>query len=117
MPRSRGLMTACAVVFFSSAAALCADVLYVDAAATGASDGSSWTDAYTDLQAALAAAVATDEIWVAAGTYRPTVAPDRTISIALKNGVGVSGGFDGTETQRDQRIRCPTPRYSRGTWG
>ncbi len=39
MPRSRGLMTACAVVFFSSAAALCADVLYVDAAATGASDG------------------------------------------------------------------------------
>ena len=103
MPTSRGLMTACAIVLFSSAAALCADVLYVNAAATGANDGSSWTDAYTDLQAAIAAAVATDEIWVAAATYEPTATANRALSFALKNGVGIYGGFAGTETQRDQR--------------
>ena len=52
---------------------------------------------------ALAAADASDEIWVAAATYKPTATADRTISFALKNGVGVYGGFDGTETMRSQR--------------
>ena len=48
-------------------------------------------------------AVASDEIWVAAATYKPTATADRTISFALKNGVGVYGGFNGTETMRSQR--------------
>ncbi|MEX1244384.1 MAG: right-handed parallel beta-helix repeat-containing protein [Thermoanaerobaculia bacterium] len=103
MSTPRRLMAACALVLFSSAAALCADVLYVNAAATGANDGSSWTDAYTDLQAALGAALASDEIWVAAATYKSTATTDRAISFALKNDVGVYGGFDGTETLRGQR--------------
>jgi hypothetical protein len=80
-----------------------ATTIYVRAAASGANDGTSWTDAFTDLQAALAAAVASDEIWVAAGTYRPTATTDRIASFALKNGVGIYGGFAGTETMRSQR--------------
>ncbi len=59
--------------------------------------------AYTDLQPALAAASSGDEIWVAAATYVPTSTTDRTISFAMKNGVGIYGGFVGTETQRSQR--------------
>jgi predicted outer membrane repeat protein len=76
---------------------------YVKWDATGANDGTSWTDAYTDLQSALTAASSGDEIWVAAGIYKPTTDTDRTISFVLKNGVGIYGGFAGTETLRTQR--------------
>ena len=50
--------------------------IYVDASATGAKDGSSWEDAYTDLQAALDVAAENAEIRVASGTYKPTAVPD-----------------------------------------
>ena len=71
--------------------------------ATGTNDGSSWENAHTDLQAALAAAVSGEEIWVAAGTYKPTTGTDRTISFRLKNGVAIYGGFAGTETLLGER--------------
>jgi hypothetical protein len=78
-------------------------VRYVNGAAIGSNDGSSWVNAYTDLQAALAAAVSGDEIWVAAGTYKPTATTNRSVSFALKNGVGVYGGFLGNEASRGDR--------------
>jgi hypothetical protein len=72
----------------------------------GASDpgcGGSWSNP-CDLQYALTdLAAAGDEIWVAAGTYKPTPDVDRTVSFTLKNGVAVYGGFIGTETLRNQR--------------
>jgi hypothetical protein len=77
--------------------------LYVNINATGANNGSSWTDAYTSLQSALSAAVSGNEIWVAAGTYKPTTDADRTISFVMKAGVAIYSGFTGTETSQDQR--------------
>lgn len=77
--------------------------IYVDTAATGANDGSSWTDAFTDLQDALAVATSGDDIWVAAGTYKPTQTNDRLATFQLKNGVGLYGGFAGTESLYDER--------------
>ncbi|HOO88980.1 MAG TPA: hypothetical protein PK442_14835, partial [Synergistales bacterium] len=62
-------------------------VLFVDAGAAGANDGTSWTDAYTDLQTALTTAADDDEIWVAAGIYRPTGDADRTQSFILRNSI------------------------------
>jgi len=89
---------------------LSAQILFVDQDATGANDGSSWTDAFNYLKDALAAATACDEIWVAEGTYKPdqdTVNPNGTLdpdaTFALKNNVQLYGGFIGTETTRDQR--------------
>ena len=81
--------------------------VYVDIAATGANDGTSWADAYTDLQVALAS-TASGEIWVAAGVYHPTTCSpcldaDRSIAFDLKDNVAVYGGFDGTESNISQR--------------
>ena len=77
--------------------------IYVKQNASGANNGTSWTDAYADLQTALGSACPGSQIWVAAGTYKPTTGTDRTISFVMKNGVALYGGFAGTETQLSQR--------------
>ena len=73
--------------------------IYVDMDATGANNGNSWEDAYTDLEPGLAAAEDGDQVWVAAGTYLPTAqhcssGNTRYLSFQLKDAVGVYGGFD-----------------------
>ena len=80
-----------------------AQTIYVHDSATGANNGSSWTNAYTDLQSALGAASAGDEIWVASGIYKPTATTSRSATFQLSNGVAVYGGFDGTETMLGER--------------
>ena len=84
-----------------------ADVRYVDANIfTGSNDGTSWANAYfgpAGLQSALAASSSGDQIWCAEGTYSPTNGTSRTVSIVLKNGVEVYGGFNGTESSLAQR--------------
>jgi len=85
-------------------------VLYVDALAIGANNGSSWFSAFTELQSALAIAIPGDEIWVAAGDYTPDYDPEPgehtgnpEATFQLRSGVAIYGGFDGTETSRDER--------------
>ena len=70
-------------------------IRYVNAAAGGANNGTSWNDAYKELRDALAAALSGDEIWVAAGRYTPH-ASDRMVSFALKSSVALYGGFPAT---------------------
>jgi hypothetical protein len=73
---------------------------------TGANNGTSWTDAYRGadgLATALAAATSGDQIWVAAGTYLPTLGGARTASLQLKSGVECYGGFAGFESSLGQR--------------
>ena len=93
------MAAACGLTAFAPAAE--AAVIYVDASAGGSDTGTSWHSAHTDLQDALARAAGGDEIWVAAGTYSP--GSDRSDTFTMKNGVGVYGGFDGTETRRSHR--------------
>ncbi|GAB5522092.1 MAG: hypothetical protein RhofKO_43430 [Rhodothermales bacterium] len=79
--------------------------IFVDADAGGANDGTSWTNAYIDLQDALYCAIDGDEVWIAEGTYYP-VAPgdpddideyERIESFVIPSGVALYGGFAGTE--------------------
>ena len=79
-------------------------VRYVDRSATGSNDGTSWANAYTNLQTALANSVSGTDLWIAEGRYTPH-ATDRTKSFVLKNGVSLYGGFptgggDGTIAAR-----------------
>jgi hypothetical protein len=79
-------------------------IWYVKADAEGDNDGSSWEDAFTDLQAALAVVQPGQEIWVAAGLYKPTgEETDREATFQLLDDVAIYGGFAGDETEREQR--------------
>jgi hypothetical protein len=66
-------------------------IIYVNDDAGGANNGTSWQDAYTDLQSALLTSLAGDQIWVAAGTYKPGTFPSHFFR--MKNGVETYGGF------------------------
>ena len=81
-------------------------IAYVDSAATGLNNGTSWTDAFTDLQSALLLIYKytdIEEIWVADGTYTPTDGSDRTMSFVLQDTVNIFGGFEGIEVNRSER--------------
>ena len=66
-------------------------------------DCDDWDNA-CDLQYALVTkAISGDELWVKTGTYKPTTSIERAVSFVLKSGVGLYGGFAGTETSREQR--------------
>ena len=77
--------------------------IFVNANASGDNDGTSWLDAFTDLQSALALAGNGDQIWIADGTYMPTDTADRSISFVIPSGVELYGGFAGDETTVSQR--------------
>jgi parallel beta-helix repeat protein len=88
----------------SDTAALISRIVYVHPGATsGANDGSTWVNAFLDLQNALAAATAGQEIWVAADTYYPTQGTDRSVTFQLKDGVALYAGFAGDENELAER--------------
>ena len=81
--------------------------VFVDQNAGGANDGSSWTNAYRDLQTALTL-TSSGQIWVADGIYKPiTCNPctdqQRQMAFQVPPDVQLYGGFDGTESSIDQR--------------
>jgi len=92
------------LVFGAASIAGAQTILYVDLDAAGADNGTSWGDAFTDLQDALAASAGGGyEIWVAEGAYTPSVPPGRDATFQLLDGVGLYGGFAGTEDDRANR--------------
>lgn len=85
-----------------------AAIYYVKPNATGNGSGSDWNNASADLQAMINIANIGDQVWVVAGTYKPTVqltggATARDASFVLKSGVAVYGGFIGGETSLSER--------------
>jgi hypothetical protein len=99
----RSLILAGLCVCGLQAMPLWAGTLYVDAAATGSNDGSSWQNACKYLQDALAAAKAAAkpvEVRVAKGIYKPDQGAgitlgDQSATFRLLNGVTLKGGYAG----------------------
>ena len=99
--RSALLLGLCALICHG--AAFAGSIIRVKPTGSDSNSGASWPLAKQTIQAALAAAVSGDDIWVAAGTY--------TGSVALKTGVGLYGGFAGSEesaSERDWRANVTT---------
>lgn len=77
------------------------NILYVDPDAHGQNNGSSWADAFTEIQSALGAAASsagTDQLWIRKGKY---AVQDK--GLRLPPGVQLFGGFSGGEKYFDQR--------------
>ncbi|QSH40909.1 MBL fold metallo-hydrolase [Lentisphaerota bacterium ZTH] len=90
-------------VFLSLTAVAAQPIIYVNSAAAGGGNGSSWADAFRDLQSAVKSSRSGQQIWVAKGKYFPTETTDRDISFRLQPGVKLYGGFAGNEQKLSQR--------------
>ena len=78
--------------------------IFVKPDASGAGDGTSWSDAYTELSDALSIATEGDEIWVAEGTYLPGGEnANRDALFFLDVNIKLYGGFTGTESTLSDR--------------
>ena len=100
LPVKRGVLMLLFTLVFAQAQAA---VIYVKHDVVSAGNGSSWTNAFPTLQEALDVAVANDEIWVAAGTYRPTAkyggSGNHHKTFFVDKDIKIYGGFAGTESE------------------
>jgi predicted outer membrane repeat protein len=104
---------------------LCSDIdaktIYVNGAIGTSGKGTSWSNAYKYLRDALENSSASDEIFVAKGTYFPDdgktgIIGNREFSFEL-NGQKVYGGFAGNETSLSQRnIQANPTSLSGAIW-
>lgn len=88
------------------------NIVYVNAnLTTGNQDGSSWQNAFNNLQDALDIATENDQIWIAEGVYYPTkdktgaANPEdiRTRTFSIDKTIQLFGGFAGTESSLAER--------------
>ena len=93
------------------------EVRYVSKKGAYANDGKTWATAKLNIQDAINDLVdngLSGEVWVAEGTYTPTESTESTggstlyMSFKIPAGISVYGGFDGTETAKDQRATNST---------
>ena len=79
-------------------------IVYVKADAAAGGDGSTWAKALRGFQEGINKATNGTQVWVAKGVYIPdTTGKGRAASFQMKAGVGIFGGFAGTETALTQR--------------
>lgn len=80
-----------------------------------------WASAISSLDSALRQALPGDEVWVLRGQYRPTQRQDhqdsRSAAFYLPPGVALRGGFDGSETEANQRGTQFVPTVLSGDLG
>ncbi|WP_341228626.1 3-coathanger stack domain-containing protein [uncultured Arcticibacterium sp.] len=97
------------IIFCLVQTSVFATTRYVKPTASGAGDGSSWANASADLQAMINASASGDEVWVAAGVYKPLAdgsgntspTDSRNKLFYMRDGVKLYGGYSGAGTTRD----------------
>ncbi|MBU2922187.1 T9SS type A sorting domain-containing protein [Winogradskyella psychrotolerans] len=87
------------VFAFICVTSICSAQIYVDNSASGSNNGSSWTNAYTDIETALINSIIGDQIWVKSGIYKPSTSN----GFNIPSGVKLYGSFDGTESNVNER--------------
>ncbi len=93
------LLGAALVTVLTGASTVWAGRIYVNGSASGANNGTSWTDAYTTLTTALANVTdGGDEIWVAQGTYT-----EGAQLMVNNSNLTIYGGFTNGMTELSQR--------------
>ncbi len=90
-----GLALVLLLLIMIHASVASATAWYVDNNALPGGTGLSWQTAFSSVQGGINAAVSGNEVWVKQGTYYE--------NIIIKDGVGLYGGFAGTENLRSQR--------------
>ncbi len=103
------------------------NIIYVNGAATGLNNGTTWQNAFTSLQAAIEAAICGGkQIWVAKGTYYPSAIPGgcrecgtdpRKYAFKVYGGTAIYGGFIGTENTLAERDIVANPTILSGNIG
>ena len=83
-------------------------VIFVDSKIDNNGDGTSWQNAFSNLQDAIRISENGDEIWLKEGTYHPDIGigqieGNRSATFRLKNGISLIGGFIGSETKGDPK--------------
>ncbi|MEM9917633.1 MAG: choice-of-anchor Q domain-containing protein, partial [Bacteroidota bacterium] len=91
--------------------------IYVNSSATTNGNGQSWATPYNRLDQGVNNATAGDEVWVAAGTYKPSVSGNRALSFNIQSGAEVYGGFAGTENSLSERNISANPTILSGEIG
>lgn len=91
------------IVFLFVCTAINSQHIYVNRDAVGTNDGSSWENAYLNLQNALSDSEYGDTLWIAKGVYFPTTSSDRNVSFQIPDGVVLYGGFYGSEESLNER--------------
>ena len=88
------------IISFLTALVASGATYYVVPNGAGSKNGTSWANAYADVQTAIdrASSAGGGEVWIKKGTYKHGSA------MTMKNNVAIYGGFAGTETSKDQRV-------------
>ncbi|MCB0686115.1 MAG: hypothetical protein KDC53_06310 [Saprospiraceae bacterium] len=111
----------CCLILLISQIANSQSTYYVTPTGAGSMDGSSWINASDDLQDMINTAMEGDQIWVAQGSYLPTVsfggATDRDKTFYINKNIQIYGGFSGGESFLNDRNWRGNPTILDGNLG
>ena len=114
---SRGLKILTLTLFLSSNSCYANTIRYVNINNPTPGDGTTWAKAFNDLQTALSTATIFEDIWIAKGTYLPSLPAGRSATFSVPMYVNIYGGFNGTETAVTQLDPTLNPTILSGDIG